>query len=840
MLSPEGLTLVIASRRITPHRTLVTLPILVVSLSLCLVQVRTRSTPRANATANQPKSSIDRSEPETNPSVLFVENVGQFDSRIRFQAQARNGNFRLVDQGIWVTLFDRVASLPAVSRHTTKVSKATVLTNKQLHEIKRDKKTFILQRRDGERIPAQVKRLSGVNIKLSLPGASFSPWVGSFQLETKFAYFLGNDKDKWRSNVPVWATTSYKNLYAGIDLIMESYQGSVVLRFHKGGRASTAQVKVRVEGPTAAQIIPSRTIKGSTLQLTTTSGVLSVPITGVASTGASIKKVAKSTWDVSLAVLNPVAGGAHHVRTKLSRADPLTRNAVTGHTVESLQVLYSTYLGSVEDDNANGVVMDESGNALVTGWTYSMSFPFPGSPGPFIGAGGRAEAFVVKIDPWGRRLLFATFLGGPSFDAGNGIALDAEGSAIVTGTTYSGNDFPTLGPTWGTGGNSDIFVTKLDPSGMSLDYSVRIGGSQQDTAQRVAVDRGNRVAVVGSSISSDFPTTPGVVGTTINRGLASGDFGSDAVVLKLGEFGSTLLYSTFLGGAAVDRGNDIVMDHAGNAFVTGETYSYDVPTTPANEALPVTDLAFQREGPVGGVLYSPPGAVVANSDAFVAKLTPDGRALIYCSYLGGPGPDRGIGVAITRSGQAVVTGAATQGFPTHDAYSSYSGGVYSPFGDGETPADAFVTVFNESGSDLEYSTFLGGAENDTGWSIDVDATGNVYVTGWTYSTDASSGPFPRTRDPFLTLLRRTFGNGDIFAAKLNPSLSGSPSLLYSTVFGGWGMDLPKDISVNSAGIICIAGYTDSRNYPTRPGDVLRITFIGGSRDGFVTKLDLRR
>jgi hypothetical protein len=166
--------------------------------------------------------------------------------------------------------------------------------------------------------------------------------------------------------------------------------------------------------------------------------------------------------------------------------------------------------------------------------------------------------------------------------------------------------------------------------------------------------------------------------------------------------------------------------------------------------------------------------------------------------------------------------------------------VLSPFGDGEVPVDAFVTVFNESGGDLEYSTFLGGAENDTGSSIDVDTSGNVYVTGWTYSTDASSRPFPRTRDPFLTSLRRTFGNGDIFAAKLNPSLSGPPSLLYSTIFGGRGMDLPWDISVNSGGIICIAGYSESRDYPTQPRDVLRRTFIGGRIDGVVTKLDLRR
>jgi hypothetical protein len=803
--------------------------------------MQTVSTPREKATSSPLKPPSDQSEPVTTPSVLFVENAGQFDSRIRFQAQARNGNFRLVDQAIWITLSDRMANALTKPRQSTRVTKGTVLTKEQFDEAQRDKKTLILQGRDDERVSVPVKPLSGVNVKLSFPGSSFSPWVGSFPLsETKFSYFLGNNKEGWRSNVPVWGTTSYKNLYSGINLITESDQGSLVLRFLRSGKNRAARdfagrqtrdfmVKVRVQGPTAVQLIPSKIIKGLTLKLTTASGILALPIVGVTTAGANIKKVSKSTWDISLSVLS--------TSPTISAATGTSNAHHAGQSVEALQVLYSTYLGGVADDWANGVVLDADGNAIVTGQTASMRFPFPGTPGPFVGEGGAWDVFVVKIDPWGRRLRYATFLGGPASDLGSGVALDGEGDVIVTGTTSSGDGFPTLGPTWGPGGSADVFVTKLDQSGLSLIYSVRLGGAQDDTARRVAVDRSNNVAIVGSSNSSNFPTTPGVVATSISRGLVSSAF--DAIVLKLSASGSTLLYSTFLGGTDTDRGNDLVLDDAGNAFVTGETYSYDDRSTPENEGFPVTNFAFQREGPTGAaVTYSAMffTIVVPNSDAFVAKLTSDGSALIYSTYLGGPGADWGMGIAIIGTGKAVVTGAATEGFPTRNAYSSYRGGRISLE---DVPIDAFVTVFNDSGSELEYSTFLGGWDNDAGSSIDVDTSGSVYVTGWTDSTVITrpASIFPRTRDPFRASPRTTYQ--DIFAAKLDPSIPGASSLLYSTFFGGLAMDLSADLSVNSGGIICIAGYTTSLDYPTRPDDVLRRTFIGGFFDGVVTKLDLR-
>jgi uncharacterized repeat protein (TIGR01451 family) len=259
-----------------------------------------------------------------------------------------------------------------------------------------------------------------------------------------------------------------------------------------------------------------------------------------------------------------------------------------------------------------------------------------------------------------------------------------------------------------------------------------------------------------------------------------------------------LVYSTFLGGSADDLASGIAVDVDGQAYVTGSTTSLDLPAT------------------AGGYDETANGAV----DAFVSKLSANGSALLYSTYLGGAGADEGRAIAIDQDGNAYVTGLAQAGFPTTPlSYSpSYNNGG----------SDAFVAKLDATGSVLLYSTFLGGGLADEGHGIAVDLVGNVYITGQT-----SSSPFPTTPGAFDSTLG---GASDAFVTKLNPAGSGPADLVYSTYLGGSSTESGNGIAVDTVGNAYVTGQTASivgTGFPTTAG-AFDITRDGGN-DAFVTK-----
>jgi hypothetical protein len=420
-----------------------------------------------------------------------------------------------------------------------------------------------------------------------------------------------------------------------------------------------------------------------------------------------------------------------------------------------------------------------------------------------IAAYDRSRPLV--IDP---TLAYSTYLGGSGLDGGDisgGIAVDGSGNAYVTGFTTSTN-FPTtpgafqttcLSCTPGTGFGGAAFISKLNAAGSALLYSTYLGGSGgAGGGGGIAVDAAGNAYVTGSTNSGDFPTTPGAFQTTFGGGSL------DGFVTKLNAAGSTLLYSTYLGGSGQDEGhNGIVVDASGNAYVTGRTFSSDFPITPG---------AFQTTS--GG-----------GSDAFVSKLNAAGSALLYSTYLGGSNWESSEGIAIDASGNAYVTGVTfSSNFPTTPgAFQTTSGGGGSRFGF----EDAFVSKLNAAGSALLYSTYLGGSSFDESFGIAVDGSGNAYVTG-----DTGSSNFPTTPGAFRT----TFGGGDFdaFVSKLNAAGS---ALLYSTYLGGSVVESGLGIAVDASGSAYVTGFTASSNFPTTPG-AFQSTF-GGGGDAFVSKLN---
>ncbi|MCL1593218.1 MAG: NF038129 family PEP-CTERM protein, partial [Actinomycetia bacterium] len=325
-----------------------------------------------------------------------------------------------------------------------------------------------------------------------------------------------------------------------------------------------------------------------------------------------------------------------------------------------------------------------------------------------------------------------------------------------------------------------------------LVYSTYLGGISADEARAVAVDADGNAYIVGEAASIDFPVT-----RNAGQPIARSD---DAFVTKLDPSGVPI-YSTYLGGGRRDEARGIAVDDAGNAYIVGGTKSEDFPT--------VAPIQTAPEEVFTSVTYN----------AFVTKLDPTGSALVYSTYLGGTNVDGAHDVAIDAAGAAYVTGwTFSSDFPVHQAMQPESGSFLAPF------YDAFVTKINAAGSALEYSTYLGGLQDDYGHSIDVDALGNAYVTGITRATD-----FPLA-NPIQSQLR---GTKDAFVTRLDAA----GSLSFSTYLGGSGEEgygYTTAIAVDDAGNAYLTGDTTSDDFPTQ--NALQSTLHGPS-DAFLTKIN---
>ncbi|RKT44452.1 SBBP repeat-containing protein [Thiocapsa rosea] len=340
---------------------------------------------------------------------------------------------------------------------------------------------------------------------------------------------------------------------------------------------------------------------------------------------------------------------------------------VTKLDAEGQGPVYSTYLGGSLFDWGTGIAVDGASNAYVTGTTYATDFPVVNARYP--GLRGEGDAFVTKLDAGGQGPVYSTYLGGSRADAGNGIAVDSVGNAYVTGWTGSA-DFPTVNACYShLRGYADAFVTKLDAEGQGPVYSTYLGGSLMDLGGGIAVDGASNAYVTGQTYSADFPVFNALYP------LLSG--AADAFVTKLDAGGQGPVYSTYLGGTdrwlygdrQGERGEGIAVDSAGNAYVTGVTYSVDFPA--------VNACYSQLRG---------------YADAFVTKLDAGGQGPVYSTYLGGSEGEQisgesGYGIAVDGAGNAYVTGRTKAGdFPTDNArYPQLSG-----------RDDAFVTKIDSS------------------------------------------------------------------------------------------------------------------------------------------------
>jgi hypothetical protein len=414
--------------------------------------------------------------------------------------------------------------------------------------------------------------------------------------------------------------------------------------------------------------------------------------------------------------------------------------------------------------------------------------------------------------------------------------------------------FAKQGDSWGIalGSYNKHQTLVIDP----LVYSTYLGGSGIDIASDIALDASGNAFITGWTLTSDYVSTPGVFQPT-----SPGTF-ADAIVSKLNSTGSSLVYSTFIGGSGNDNASSIDVDGAGNAYISGTTLSadYDI-TTGAfktisgggnNEAfvskLNVNGTALIYSTFIGGNFDEGAAAIKvdalgnayitgttnstnfditagalktthvgADREAFITKLNATGSALIYSTYLGGSNWDSGNSITIDNSGNAYVTGYTD----SHDFNTTFSS--FQFVNDGST--DVFVAKINTTGSGLVYSTYLGGSGDEVGYSIAIDVIGNAYITGTTTSTnyDVTAGVFQNTNA----------GANDVFVSKLNSTGS---ALLYSTYIGGSAVDGGAAIAIDASNNAYILGTTHSTNFPFTSGAIQTI-FDGSPSDLFISKLN---
>jgi hypothetical protein len=644
-----------------------------------------------------------------------------------------------------------------------------------------------LHRRDrnaGRNAPtahAMVKmKLAGARPPLEVRGLDAQPGVSH--------YFIGDDPKGWRTNVPHYGRVSLTSVYDGIDLVSYGNQRTLEYDFVVAPGADPNQVQLAFEGADSIEVNGD----GDLLLHTSIGDVIQKrPRVYQNSAGGQVNVAARYS----------ITRG-RRVRFELASYDrrkPLVIDPV---------VSYATLLSGSGVDQANGVAVDKFGAAYITGTTDSTASTSPMNQFPHTGSSQpnySDDAFVSKISTDGSTLIYTTFIGGAANDQAFAIAVDQTGAAYITGDTNTNNNthtlgnpanFPILSALQGTfgGGNWDAFVAKLSPSG-TLVYSTYLGGSADECGLGIAVDSAGSAYVTGETSSTNFNLSPASLNGQFNLGKTTMGVVTDAFVTKIGPSGQ-LVYWTYLGGSGSDKGQGIAVDATGAAYVTGTTFSGDFPTQSPTQ----TTLA-------GGSV----------SDAFVTKLDPSGKTMVYSTCLGGAGSDQGLGIAIDGSGAAYVTGSTLSASPS--PFPTTTGAFQTSLAGNQ---DAFITKFTPSGT-IAYSSYLGGSSADVGNGIAVDTTGAAYVAGSTASTDIGGVALSNA------------GGVDAFVANINPA---GTALVYLVSRGGSKTDQANAIAVDVLGAAFVVGFTES-TFPTTTGAYQTNVNAKGSPgddDAFVFKL----
>jgi len=662
---------------------------------------------------NDPSVAIQRLDQQ---SLAFTKNMGQWDERVLFRASENGMIIWFCQSGVYFQVFEHSA------QPIDLVTESSLMQEEGSYSFHRDNEDVRYSLYKGTFVGHHGPLIS----------------VGNNELSHKCHYLLGKYPSDWHTNVPSFSSITYLNVSDRVDVMFYGTQaGTLTYEIVDIGSRLPVSSAARNEDilsiSTVEQDITSfgegldslnqgsRLTDLATVLLSERSGQNSGSYNSLSFLGGNTRgftplELAYSTyvggslrdgnWHAAIAVDGSkcayVTGDTYSTDFPLANPYDESFNGgtydifVTKFSPDGAGLEYSTFLGGSDWDASYGIDVDNSGCAYITGRTWSSNFPVHNAFDSLKSS--VHDAFVTKLSPAGDALVFSTYLGGSDQDHGYAIAVDNLECAYVTGATNAA-DFPVLNAYDSSiNSASDIFVTKLSSSGLSLIFSTFLGGTGAEEGWAIAVDGNGSAYVAGSTGSTDFPTV-----NAFDDSFNGAD--EDAYLAKFSPSGTTLEYSTYLGGAARDYCWSVDVDESFCAYVGGTTYSEDFPLLNAVDSV------------LAGVC-----------DAFVAKLGASGDFLAYSTLLGGSAPDVALGIVVDDLGCVYLTGnTSSLDFPLFLAFDSTQNGY----------GNCFLTRFAQSGLSLEYSTLFGGGSSSAEkcWGVAVDADGAAYLAGYTEADD---------------------------------------------------------------------------------------------------------
>ena len=711
---------------------------------------------------------------------VFIENLGQFDSRAKFQVKGSCPNAWLTEDGI---VFDFTRS--------TQQPKESEISGVQDSSATKGLATDLPHSRP--KIPGAVAT-EHVVVTQKLVGANPHPVMeGRNPIPSIYNYFIGPDPNKWRTHVKAFSEVVYKNIWEGIDLKLYANGKNIEEEFTVRPGADPNMVRLAYEGADSLTVS-----EDGSLNIRTPFGEIAEAKPNIYQETAGQRVAISGTFQLSDSATYSFDIGQHQSESELI-IDPT--------------LLYSTFLGGssgVASVNGLGeyptsIAVDRFGSAYVAGVTGSLDFPI--TPGVFQTVGNGSCPFVTKLSPLGDSLQYSTFLCGNGGATIRGIGVNSAGDAYVTG--IADQTFPTT-PNAYSQGVSGAFMTVLSPNGDSLIYSTGFGFGNSGNA--IAVDSSGRAYITGLSSpggcrTGSIPITPNAFQSSY-----SGCRVTFLGVLDPSKSGTaSLIYGSYLGGSAADVGQGVAVDDYGMAYVGGTTDSQD---------FPVTAGAFQTTFGTG------------SRDAFLTKFNPyasSGPAsVLYSTFLSGDVDDEGFAVAVDSMGDAFLGGVTSSPlFPT-------TAGALATQWDSSWGWTGFVTAFNAAGNRLVFSTYWGGNHADV-YGLATDIFGNSYAAG-----DTRGGLIVST-NAFQPTFGGGSGFEGSFPTDAYVSKFGTQGgLISSSYLGGLYGDGAFAVATDLLGDAYVTGFTISPNFPVSQGAYQMTINPGGFEpdDAFVTKFPL--
>ncbi len=566
------------------------------------------------------------------------------------------------------------------------------------------------------------------------------------------SYFIGRYEKDWHTGIPQYGRVRYKDVYVGIDLVYYGNDRNVEYDFLLKPGADPNQIKLAYNKPVRVDANGDLLIEG-----------LRQKRPKVYQNGREI------ACDYLVRERSVQLVLAEYDHSQTLTVDPVLE--------------FSTYLGGVSEEGGYGLAIDSQGFVYLAGTSQA---PVQPDLNPFQQTTALINSPVVfKMTPDGRKLLYYAYVGNGGFDQAKDVAVDSNGSAVITGNTRNAN-YPLKNAfqTQFKAIYGNAFISKLTPDGKSLVYSSYIGGSNYESGAGIALDRQANALITGQTFSNDFP-----VKQAFQMSYAGG---GDCYAAKVSS-GGELVWSTYLGGSGAEGCDRITTDQQGNAYIAAASSSSDFPLKNA-----IQTTGTPRTGGLTPLLI---------------KLSTDG-SIAVATFVGGPVAGAASGIALDQAGNVYLGGYADSRLTTKNAYQAQSG----------ASTNGFLLELDKTLKNVVFATYVGGSGSAWVQRLAVDQSGSIYITGSTNSADFQlQGSF----QPFI-------GGGvcgcDVFVAKFAPA---AQSLIYSTLLGGHNGEMPGALAVDSLGNAYVTGWTLSDDFPTK--NAFQATY-GGGGDIFLAKI----